>query len=298
MISILVPVYNWDIKNLVFELNHQISHVETEIEVIFYDDFSTNRVQAKKNEIVATQFGFSYYVSQENRGIANALNFLSTLATYDWLIYLDADVFPANKNFLQMYLQSIKSKNEVFCGGLLYEEKEPSEGVLRWKYGKKYEVQTLDEANENPYLNFKTCNFLIHKSVFQLNKFKSDKNLYGGIDTLFGLSLKKINIEVSFIENRVYHHGLENNQLFLKKTSLAIDSMIRLYENKDFVAENTRLVDFYLVLKKYKLVYFLKPLLQIIRPFMYKNLTSNNPSINIFQVYKLDLLLTKMEYKS
>lgn len=297
MISILVPIYNWDIRDLADELNRQISELETEIEVIFYDDFSSNKSQIKENEVYVNQFGFKFYASQENRGIANALNFVSTLAKYDWLIYLDADVLPVKTDFLKIYTQLTKNKNEVFCGGLLYQDKEPSEGILRWKYGRKYEVQTTEEANKNPYLNFKTCNFLIHKSILQKNKFKSDKNLYGGIDTLFGLSLKNIKINVFFIENRVYHLGLESNQSFLDKTDLAIDSMIRLYENQENITENTRLVDFYLTLKKYKLVYLFKTLFKIIRPFMYRNLISNNPSINVFQLYKLDSLLNKMNQK-
>lgn len=297
MISILVPVYNWNIRDLAEELNRQISELETEIEVIFYDDFSSNKSLVECNQSIINQFGFTYYISDENKGIADALNFLFTLAKYDWLIYLDADVLPVKEFFLKEYLQLTRNKKEVFCGGLLYQDEEPSEGILRWKYGRKYEVQATEEANENPYLNFKTCNFLIHKSVLQKNKFKSDKKLYGGIDTLFGLSLKNIDVNVLFIENRVYHLGLESNKCFLNKTNLAIESMIRLYENQDNITENTRLVEFYLKLKKYKLVYLFRILFKKIRPFMYRNLISNNPSINIFQIYKLDLLLSKMNHK-
>lgn len=297
MISILIPIYNWNISDLVTELNRQITTLEIEVEVIFYDDFSTDKNKVAINETVINQFGFKFVKSLQNRGIADALNFLSTLATYDWLIYLDADVIPVKSNFIKTYLHLIKDQNKVFCGGLLYQENKPKEGILRWKYGRKYEVQTTEGANENPFLNFKTCNFLIHKSVLEKTQFKSENNLYGGVDTLFGLNLKRNNFEVVFIENRVYHNGLEDNVSFLRKTDLAIDSMIRLYENQDFANENTRLVDCYLRLKKYKLVNLFNFSLGVVQPFMNKNLKSNNPSINIFQIYKLYLLLNKMNQK-
>lgn len=294
MISILIPIYNWNISDLVTELNRQITTLEIEVEVIFYDDFSTDKNKVAINETVINQFGFKFVKSLQNRGIADALNFLSTLATYDWLIYLDADVIPVKSNFIKTYLHLIKDQNKVLCGGLLYQENKPIEGILRWKYGRKYEVQTTEEANENPFLNFKTCNFLIHKSVLEKTQFKSENNLYGGIDTLFGLSLKKKKIEVVFIENRVYHYGLEDSVSFLRKTDLAVDSMIRLYENQDFSNENTRLVDCYLLLKKYKLAGLFKFFLEVLQPFMNKNLKSDNPSIYIFQFYKLYLLFKKI----
>lgn len=294
MISILVPVYNYDIRDLASELNNQISVLDTKIEVVFYDDFSTKKNIIETNKNTANQFGFTFHTSDRNRGIAEALNYLSTLANYKWLIYLDSDVIPIQSNFLETYLSFINDQNKVFCGGLLYQKDKPKTGILRWEYGQKYEVQTLEQANENPYLNFKTCNFLIHKSILEKTHFKSENNLYGGVDTLFGLNLKKNNIEVVFIENRVYHYGLEDNVSFLKKTDLAIDSMIRLYENQDFINENTRLVDCYLMLKKYKVANLSNVFLRIFQPFMYRNLVSKKPSINIFQLYKLHLLLNKM----
>ena len=294
MISILVPVYNYDIRDLASELNNQISVLDTKIEVIFYDDFSTKKNITETNKNTANQFGFTFYTSDLNRGIAEALNYLSTLAKYDWLIYLDADVVPVNSNFIEIYIQLINDQNKAFCGGLLYQEDKPKEGILRWKYGQKYEVQTLEQANKNPYLNFKTCNFLIHKSVLGKNKFKSKNNLYGNIDTLFGLNLKQINIDVFFIENRVYHYGLEDSITFLNKTDLAIDSVISMYMNKNLKIENTRLIKFYLILKKGRITNLCKLFLENLKPMMLKNLKSNNPSVNIFQLYKLYLVLYKM----
>jgi glycosyltransferase involved in cell wall biosynthesis len=296
MISILVPVYNYDISNLANELNCQITALNTEIEVVFYDDCSTDVTKVELNESVASRFGFRYFKSTQNKGIAEALNFLSTLAKYDWLIFLDADVIPKSPNFIKTYSEVLGDQKKVFCGGLLYQDEIPEKGILRWKYGRKYEVQSIEQANKNSYQNFKGCNFFLHKSVFGHSKFIAKNDLYGAIDTSFGIRLKNKNITIEFIENRVYHLGLEDNQTYIDKTNLVIESFFdQLKTNQFDEISSTKLIKTYLFLKQYKLHHLVYLTLSVFQKKILKNLLSKNPSTNLFQLYKLFLLLHKLK---
>ncbi|MGV0925301.1 glycosyltransferase family 2 protein [Empedobacter tilapiae] len=294
MISILIPIYNWNITDLALRLSQQIFAINTEIEVIFYDDCSTDKLLIEINRNVVKKYGFNYISSIQNRGIADALNYLESLAKYDWLLYLDADVFPVQNDFIFNYLSVIGKQNRIYCGGILYQNKEPSEGTLRWRYGRKYEVQTKEIANENPYLNFKACNFLVHKVVIQCYPFESNNGKeYAAVDTLFGLKLKNTSIEIEFIENRVYHLGLETNEIYVGKACFYAKSIAKEFIRKTEL-DGIRLVSFY----KKQPLFLLNIYGWVYRNFKTKitqNLVSNNPSLTLFQFYKFGLFLEELK---
>ena len=296
MISILIPVYNWDIKNLAQILSDQLSDLNINSEVIFYDDCSTDLALTEINKNVVEKLDFNYVLSSQNRGIAEALNYLATLAKYDWLIYLDADVLPIKSDFLKNYIEQITDEIKVFCGGLYYSELQPKEGILRWKYGKKYEVQTVEKANENPYLNFKACNFLIHRMVIQEYPFVSNNGKeYAAIDTLFGLKLENTPIKIEFIENRVYHLGLETNEIYLKKVENYVKSISKSFQINPEL-DSVRLVRFYkhkhkILLKTYAYIF------KYSKPLIIRNLLSNNSFLFLLQFYKLGLFIVELNKK-
>ncbi|WP_313374754.1 glycosyltransferase family A protein [Chishuiella sp.] len=295
MYSVLVPVYNWDIEKLAICLSHQISKLTINIEVIFFDDFSSNQELLYKNELLIEQLGFKFYKSSVNNGIAHTLNLLAKSSKYEWLIYLDADIIPVQQNFIDFYIHLNKNRNKIYCGGLLYETNKPKKGVLRWKYGRKYEVQTTQYANQNPYLNFKACNFFVHKSILSKHLFTSNNdNYYAAVDTLFGLKLKNTNVSIEFVDNRVYHLGLDSNEEYLNKAKLYVKSIVKSYKDKQVDMKSIRLIEFYERQNSFKIkVYSL--LFSFTKPIIYMNLLSRYPSIYLFQFFKLGYFIEEME---
>src|SRR5690606_31399301 len=116
-------------------------------------------------------------------------------------------------SFMKTYLDLIQKNTEkkVYCGGLKYLEEMKSFGILRWKYGVKLEVQSPEVAQKEPYLNFKSCNFLLTKSIIKQSPFRQLKENYG-FDTSFGIALESNKIPIQYIANPVYHLGLESNE--------------------------------------------------------------------------------------
>lgn len=289
MISVLVPVYNWDIERLALMLNEQCLDLGIETEIIFLDDCSSQVHLSQSNQKITTSLGFKYIISEQNKGIAFTLNQLAHLASHNHLIFIDSDVLPVHSNFLAYYSQ-LSLQNRVYCGGLLYQSEKPIIGSLRWKYGNKNEVQDLAEANKNPYLNFKGCNFCCEKTTILKIPFITNVSTYSPVDTLFGLNLKSNSIEVVFVENRVYHLGLENNEDFLNKTEVLLNGFVSLGRIYPEIIQNSKLFNLYSKLDQLKLIFFIRYGFYFLKPFIKKNLLSKNPSTILFQVYKLGYL--------
>ena len=55
MISICIPIYNFDVRQLITELARQISNIDVPCELVLIDDFSTEEFR-KMNEPVCSQF--------------------------------------------------------------------------------------------------------------------------------------------------------------------------------------------------------------------------------------------------
>ena len=183
----------------------------------------------------------------------------------------------------------------VCCGGRIYEDKKPSDSTyLRWKYGKERECALASERSKNPNAGFQTNNFLIHKNIFEKVKFNEDLTGYGHEDTLFGLELLNQKIIITHIDNPLIHLGLESAYDFLEKTENGIENLYRiellLREKYPEYINHSRLMRAKLTLQKYHLSGFVSKLFSIMRKQMRNNLLSKNPSLMIFDFYRLGLL--------
>ena len=165
VLSILIPTYNSLCANLVEELLHQAEGLDAKVEIVVVDDASTDAAIARENSRIADMPNCRFVRLDSNIGISKMRNRLLQEAKYQWLLCLDADVCPADADFLRRYVAVI-GKAKVVCGGLLYRQDNGLNiNPLRYKYGITCEAQTLDERQTNPYQSFKTSNYLIDKDL-------------------------------------------------------------------------------------------------------------------------------------
>jgi len=250
------------------------------------DDASTNKDLAKKNKICVASFPQGKFIPlSRNMGRTFARNTLALKAKFPYLLFLDADVLPKNEAFFAAFVSKINNAELVF-GGVSYTSfPPPKEQLLRWKYGRNREAKSVEIRNKNPYLSIISMAFFIQKKLF----FKVNNHLdnHYGLDVLFCENLKKQQAEILHIENPILHLGLETNQTFIKKSKQAMATIARLAKKgtipKDFrpVQKASKKLDrFYL-----SGIFFatLKPLL----PAIEKNLCSKNPSLVLFDFYRL-----------
>lgn len=277
MLSVLIPVYHYNALPLVKELAKQCNFSGITFEILCQDDASNSQENILNKEINLIP-NCSFFINENNLGRGKNINSLAQKAKYDWLLILDCDTFPTDSNFIQKYIDVVSdsSKNILF-GGIIYEDKKPEkEKLLRWIYGQKRETQSI-----------LTSNLLIKKEVFLQNPFDESITKYGYEDLCFFSVLRKNNFEVSLIKNPTFHLNLETSEVFLNKTKTALENLVFLYNANKISGEESRIIKAFELLKNLKLIRFSAFLFNKNQIKIKRNLLSENPSLFLFDLYKL-----------
>lgn len=288
MISVLIPTFNYNIFPLVKEVYEMLIAEKIIFEIICLDDASTEQKINLENQKINKLKNSSFSELKENIGRSSIRNLLSRKAKFNWLLFLDADVFPKQKNFISQYLKHLNTDFEVVYGGIQYqEEKPPSNQVLRWKYGKEREALPAIERKEKPYLSFLTMNFLIKKEVFENVGFNEEIKQYGHEDTLFGYQIEQQNYQIKHIENPVFHLTLENNEEFFQKSLLAVKTAVFLEKENLIPSKHIKILQFYKEMQQRRLLPLLMFVANNFEERIKKNILGSNPSLKLFDFYRL-----------
>ncbi len=238
MLSILIPIYNYEVTQLVSDLSYQLVDLNLVGEIRCYDDASEEHFQ-KANAQLGTIPLVIYQNLAHNLGRAAIRNKLATEAQYETLLFLDCDSGIVRSSFLSEYMQH-RSK-EIVTGGRIYPVEPPIDTALslHWKYGHQRESKGVAERKQNPYTLFHSNNFLIQKDLFLDIKFDEGIRGYGYEDLVLAKALQSRGIMVTVIDNPVMHLCIERNEEFLSKTRKAVQNLYAL--NQQGLHMNTKL---------------------------------------------------------
>jgi glycosyltransferase involved in cell wall biosynthesis len=286
-LSILIPVYNYDVTELALSLLKQCRLVTSNFEICLYDDGSEEKFR-KKHRPLNSYDEIRYLELRYNIGRAAIRNRLAADAVYKNLLFLDNDSALPDEEFINRYWNS-PEKADVLIGGTIYEAEQPSDlFMLRWRYGKAREEKAAAVRNKQPYRSLTLNNMLIRKDVYEANPLYTGLEGYGHEDTRFGWELQKAGISVKHIDNPVIHMGLEPGVDFIKKTKQAVKNLHKLYLEMGDLPDSS-------LLKAYRLLARAKArkaFLLAFRPFkptVLANLKSDDPNLTYFDLYKLYL---------
>jgi hypothetical protein len=286
MISILIPCYNYNAYDLVSRLEKECLTLGIVFEIISIDDasFSTlNEVNQKINMLTNCKF----FESKKNIGRVANRQLLSQKAQYKWLLYIDVDVKPLNDNFIKVYVNEIKKGFEVVFGGFNYKNIETNN--LRYLFGKSREDVQSVIRNKNPYKYIISSNFLVKKVIF--DKINKNININGyGMDYFFGALLKENLVSINHIDNEVTHYGLDDNSKFLAKTKEALENLHYLNTNKLINKNDITILKYYRLFNFFGLKKIISNLINIFSKSIESNLKGSNPSLFVFDLYRLSYL--------
>ncbi len=223
MISILIPTYNYDVRPLTSELLGQLKALNFNYEIIVLDDASSDQGIKTNNKTIASHPNCLYLENPTNKGRTASRQRLAQTSKYNWLLFLDADVLPKSKHFIEDFkLENLNT--DVVFGGVTYEEAQPEENkILRWKYGKAREAKPSSIRGNTPYLSIISGSLLIKKEIFlSANNFLD--NAYG-VDVLLAQNLRNMNAQVLHMSNPIIHYGLETSEVFIAKTILGLQTL-------------------------------------------------------------------------
>ncbi len=289
MLSILIPIFNFDVTVLVNELIIQCNKENIPFEIRVYDDASTNSQLLASNNKLENISSVIYKKLPQNLGRSAIRNLLANDAKFSSLLFLDCDSSIQQKNFIAAYIEHL-DKVDVIYGGRDYEKKPPSDykKYLRWFYGINREQINAQQREKKPYHSFMTNNFFIKKEIYQSIKLDESIKGYGHEDTLFGIELENKKASILHIDNPLTHIGLEDATEFIEKTKQGLKNLF-LINNKHDLTRKVKLLKYHKTLEntgmqKTFLNWFLKKESNLI-----SNLLSKNPSLGKFDIYKLGI---------
>ena len=281
MLSILIPVYNSDIRLLVQALHRQGTRLGITFEIRCYDDGSQTAIRNLNQQLI----GITHLIYRElpkNLGRSKIRNLLAKEARFPYLLFLDDDAQIIRDDFIKSYLDHL-SPDKVLVGGRVYPEKPPPASQrLHWRYGKIRE--------QRPTSAFQSNNFFLSKALFLSIQFNEEIQGYGHEDTFFGWRLAEAGISVLNIPNPVKNIGLDEVTDYLKKQSEAIENLTLLQSKYPDI--NTRLIRSIKIIKG---LYLRLPFLWIFGECksMIKEKLKSQPSLLLFDIYKIGLFLEK-----
>ena len=287
MISILIPVFNFNVVSLVNELNRQLDQSNTPGEILVFDDFSSPPYHQLNSHI--TRFkNVVYKELDKNYGRSAIRKILASHAKYEWLLFLDSDSCILNNDFIERYISAFSQKFDVYVGGRIYPA-EPREcnKKLHWKYGVKR------ESLKGHRTAFHSNNFCIKKEVFHQIDSTGFLKQYGHEDTWIGIELERLGKCIEYIDNSVEHIQVENTESFFKKTEQALQNLLFLSKavDKETLARHVSLFKVYIFIKRTRLQFAVNLVWTILKARIFKNLNSCNPSLVFFDFYRLHRLI-------
>lgn len=293
MISICIPVYNFDVTELTDSLLEQANRIGYPIEILLFDDHSLSYFR-NINSKLNNRKDVSYLEFDFNIGRSKIRNRLADFASGNWLLFLDCDMVIDEPDFLQGYV-NVLTKAEVICGGIKYGKKPfREELVLRWKYGIFRECKSAMRRQISPYNSFMSGNFLINSELFHSIRFNEDISGYGHEDTVFGINLKRRKVSILHIDNPSLHLGLEPCFDFLQKSEQSVINLSKLMNNapdlrKD-LERTVKVLRVFKILRFFGLTLLLRWVFRVVNPIIRRELCSKHPSLLMLDLYKLALL--------
>lgn len=292
MVSVLIPVYNYDVIDLVNAVHKQLELCNIIFEIKCLDDASAIEFQTQKQAVEQLTY-VSYHISKTNQGRIATRQQLADAARFDYVIFLDADVLPKSDHFIKNYLLYIDSNYDAIYGGIAYKDEPPSpDSMLRWTYGRLNETVPALQRNRTPYKSIVSANFLMKTSIFKTVNSKINYSGYGS-DNHFSDHLKKENVLIFHIENEVYHLGIEKSETYLKKKEVAATALIELYRTQPRNAHDNQLLILFAKLKRFKLNYPVSFFFKLANSILKKNLLSAKPNVKVLQLYRISYMCHK-----
>ena len=293
MISICIPIFNHDVRDMVGRLMAQKNGIDEPIELVCIDDRSRDEVRIENREIAKV---CKYVELEQNVGRSRIRNlFLKYVsAECEYMIFMDCDLQVDDDCFLVNYVNEAKLDVPVVVGGHRYRKQVVDKNhKLHYIYGTKCETKTASERSEDSNRSFMTGNFMIKKTLLSAIRFDERLKGYGHEDTLFGYRLKQKGVEVKHIDNPLWVQDLDENKIFMNKTEVSVRNLWKIVNwvnEKDF-EQQVSLMSFYRKVEKMHLKGLIGMIYGLGHRWMRRRFDLGCGNMLLLKLYKLGLLI-------
>lgn len=284
MFSILISVFNYDCRELVKELIHSCSLAGVDYEILIGNDCSTDTATIAALKEIDDMPGCRVLSEPHNIGKAYMLYHLADAAVYPYLIIIDCDARVLNDDFIERYKQAAVGHDVVSGHVVVLKEALRKDNSLRYRYEfAAVKERQLDYRRQHPYKNLCTINLLIKRSVFLATPFPKDCYQYGYEDTILGIDLEQMGVDILHIDNPLIHNNIDSNKSFIQKTHKALHVLVGL---APFYQKRIRLSATALKLRRWRMLWLVQ-LWHRMFGALERRILLSHPTVLLFNIYKL-----------
>ena len=290
MLSVLIPLYNYNAFPLAKAIVEQSLKLNIDFELICIDDASNSELNTENEKINCLQ-NAKFIAQKVNAGYRGNRNNLAAMAKFDYLLFIDGDSIIVANDYVKNYIENLSENTQIIYGGRVHPNTIVDKTkTLRWKYGKFVEDKTAEVRQKNVYKTLMFNNTLIKKTCFSAIEFDTSLTKYGHDDTVFSFEVSNAKLNVKHINNPIEHGDIDSNQEFLRKTEESLINLHKIYYSKKVDYKFIKILNFYNWLEFFWLTNFVAFIFKLIKPSVKKQLLSSRPSLLLFNFYKLGFL--------
>lgn len=288
-LSVLIPIFNFDVTSLVQSLAVQLEKSGNDGEIILLNDGSTDEM-VNANQALQNIPSVKFFKNEINEGRMLARQKLSSFARFEYFLFLDCDSEIIKDDFLEKYFELVNRNIPLATGGRVYTDAPPSDCtyMLHWKYGSKRESR-----QHKPGTTFQSNNFLIKKEVFKLLNTSLKLTGYGHEDSWWGIQFEQAGISCYYLNNPVLHTNIEIGETYLKKSEQALANLLflEIYIDNKLLSKHIRIYKWYRRIKSSGMFWLFLLAEKLFHDYFRRNLLSCKPNLFYFDCFRLAILL-------
>lgn len=212
MVSIIVPVYNTDKKEIRCCIDSLITQTYQDIEILLIDDGSKQDTIAFEKEIVLHNNKVRL-ICQENKGVSEARNKGINEANGEYVCFVDADDY-VESDMIEKMLSKAEIGCVVVCNVVHNHSTDKvlrmQSGERRYSYNDSF-IQEYLKGNIGKEIAFSACNKIFELRLLKEHNIFFPKDIAIGEDMIFVLKYLSICSGIKFINEGLYHYRIHEN---------------------------------------------------------------------------------------
>jgi glycosyltransferase involved in cell wall biosynthesis len=230
-LSVLAPVYRWDATALIKGLAQAPSPAAAAVELILLDDGSDDPdlSAALATALSDAPFPARLLTWRTNRGRSASRNRLIEAAHAPYVLFLDADMAPADPDFLPRWLALIEAEAPAaaFGGFTVPPVADADPTALHQIMSVRSDCRSARERAVDPAQFTASSNLLVRKSLLPLAPFDEGFRGWGWEDVDWALRVQALG-PIRHLDNPALHLGLDTVDTLLRKYAEAGPNYARL----------------------------------------------------------------------
>jgi hypothetical protein len=230
VLSVLIPFLCDDPRPLLSALGREARRLRGRVEVILLDDGTNDNILASAvaRAVKELPLPARLILIMKNEGRAKGRNRLAGHARSQSLLFLDSDMKPDHKTFLQVWLDLVEQERPAvaFGGFSLKSAPKGRAFAVHRKISATRECLPAAERALRPEKHVFTSNLLIRRDVFRVEAFDPGFSGWGWEDVEWAMRVRR-RFRVRHVENPATHLGLETVESLAAKYEQSVANFAR-----------------------------------------------------------------------